>query len=239
MKKHFLITASALTIILASSFVVNDCSLFEQFTKGTQYTITSYDANGTANSTMESTVDEVKVDGGKTTATISVVSKRDTTTSNSKYDIICDGSSFKMDLSALAAQQASQAGGAKDAEITVEADMMEFPVGMKVGDILPGATVKLTMKTKGSPMPVVTTMNIKDRKVVAIEDRTTPAGTFSCYKITSTLEGEMKMATMSFPIAPSQSTEWFSFKVGSVRNESSKDGKLQGYTELTKFKKGQ
>jgi hypothetical protein len=238
MKKKLLIAVSAITVLTASSFVAGDCAVFEPFTKGTQYTITSYDAAGKVNSTMESTVEEVKADGAKTTASISVVSKRDTSTSTSKYDLICDGTSFKMDITALAKQQAAQAGGAKDADISIEADQLEFPVAMKVGDPLPGGTIKMTMKTKQSPMPAVTTITIKDRKCVAVENRTTPAGTYECYKITSTMDGQMKMATMSFPIAPTQSIEWFSFKVGSVRNESYKDGKLQGYTELTKFTKG-
>jgi len=237
MKKQLLFAVSAITLLTASSFVAGDCSMFDQFTKGTQYTITSYDAAGKVNSTVESTVDEVKVDGGNTTASITAVSKRDTTSSTTKYDVICDGTCFKMDLSALAKQQASQASGAQDADITIEADQLQFPVSMKVGDELPGGTIKMTMKAKDSPMPAVTTINIKDRKCVAIENKTCPAGTYECYKITSTMEGKMKMGMMSFPIAPSQSTEWFSFKVGSVRNESYKDGKLQGYSELTKFTK--
>lgn len=239
--KKIVIASSVITLILASSFVVNDCSSFEQFIKGTQYTTTSYDANGKVQTSVEGTVDEVTTDGGKTVASISVISRNDTgaQTGTSKYDLTCDGTSFRMDLKALASQQASAVPGAQGAEMTIEADMLDFPVGMKVGDALPGGTVKMTMKMKGSPMPSVTTMNIKDRKCVAIENRTTPAGTFSCYKITSTVEGATKMATMSFPVPPMQSTEWFSFKVGSVRNESYKDGKLQGYTELTKFTKGQ
>jgi hypothetical protein len=36
---------------------------------------------------------------------------------------------------------------------------------------------------------------------------------------------------------PIKVVEWFSFKVGTVRSESYRNEKLEGYSELTAFKK--
>lgn len=241
MKKHLLIALSATLLITASSFVASDCTLFEQFVKGTQYTTTSYDATGKVLSSVDATVSEIAVDGAKTIAKISAISKdaAGTAKDTSKFDFICEGGAVRMDLSALASQAASSASGARDADISVNADMLEFPAGMTVGQTLPGGNITMTMKIKGSPMAAVTHITIKDRKCVAIESKTTPAGTWQCYKVTSTQEGSTKIATMEQPIPPRQTTEWFSYKVGSVRTETYSGGKLEGYTELTKFTKPQ
>lgn len=82
-------------------------------------------------------------------------------------------------------------------------------------------------------MTVMTmTMNVKNRKVEAKEDITTPAGTFSCYKVSSEMETEMGQM---MPIKVSIKTvEWFSENTGVVRSESYKsNGKLQGYSILS------
>jgi hypothetical protein len=239
MKKHLLITLSATLLITASSFVASECGLFNEYVKGTQYTTTSYDATGKVQGSTDATVKSITVAGAKTTAVMEAVSKdaagvaKDTNT----FDFICEDGMMRMDLSALARQQASAQGAAKDAEVSVEADMLQFPATMTVGQALPGGNIKVTVKTKDSPLVVVTNITIKDRKCVAIESRTTPAGTWECYKITATLEGSTRMGTFNMPMPPTQTTEWFSNKVGSVRSESYQKGKLQGYTELTAFKK--
>lgn len=241
MKKHLLIAFSATLLITASSFVASDCTLFDSFVKGTQYTTTSYDAAGKVQGSVEATVKEIVAEGAKTTAKMKAISKdaagaaKDTM----EFSFVCESGVVHMDLSALASQAAQSAGGAKDAEVSVNADMLDFPAGMTVGQTLPGGSVTMTAKMKGSPMAAVTRIVIKDRKCVAIETKTTPAGTWECYKITSTQEGSTKIATMEMPIAPRQTTEWFSYKVGSVRTETYSNGKLEGYTELTKFTKPQ
>jgi hypothetical protein len=241
-KTKFILAISAVVVLTASSFTLtSDCSGFEPFTKGTQYTTTSYDATGKVVSSVDATVNEVVADGNKTTATIDAVSKDAAGVEQNKstFEFICEGGIVRMDLSALAKQQASSMGATKDAEVSVKADMLEFPAGMTVGQALPGGTVTINVKAKGSPMAAVTHVTIKDRKCVAIESKTTPAGTWECYKITSTQEGVTKIATMEMAIPPRQTTEWFSYKVGSVRTETYANGKLEGYNELTAFKKPQ
>lgn len=241
MKKHLLITLSATLLITASSFVASDCALFDSYVKGTQSTTTSYDAAGKVQGSVDATVKEIVADGGKTTAKMNAVSKDAAGVAKDTMDFsfVCEGGVVHMDLSAIASQAAKSAGGAKDAEVSVNADMLDFPAGMTVGQTLPGGSVTITAKMKGSPMAAVTRMVIKDRKCVAIETKTTPAGTWECYKITSTMEGSTKVATMEMPVPPRQTTEWFSYKVGSVRTETYSNGKLEGYTELTAFKRPQ
>jgi hypothetical protein len=111
---------------------------------------------------------------------------------------------------------------------------------MKAGDNLADGTVTMTVSDKKSAQVIsTTTINIKNRKVEAVENKTTPAGTWECYKITYTSEFVSLVSGMTLPIKPRTTTEWFSFKVGTVRTESFKNGKSEGYSELTKFNKPQ
>ena len=57
-------------------------------------------------------------------------------------------------------------------------------------------------------------VKIYDRKVEALEEITTPAGIFSCYKMTSTIETK----TMFTMVA--KSNEWMARKVGPVKSET-------------------
>jgi hypothetical protein len=240
MKKHILIASAAVVLIAGSSFtVLTDCGTFEQFNKGATFTTTNYDAKGKAMSSVEGSVKDVTITGDKTIANIDAVMKdgKGEQTGTSNYDLTCTDGKYMMDLKSMATQQANANGAGKDMEMTIEGDMLEYPAGMTAGQTLPGGKLVMTMQGKGSPMKSVTTIIIKDRKCEAVESKTTPAGTWQCYKITSTQEVTTRVGTMSMPVAPRTSTEWFSFKVGAVRSESYKDGKLEGYSELTAFKK--
>jgi hypothetical protein len=67
--------------------------------------------------------------------------------------------------------------------------------------------------------------------VEALENMTTPAGTFKCYKIASTIE------TKSMISITTHTVEWMAKDVGVVRSENyNKKGKLTSYMVLTSFK---
>ncbi|HTF05990.1 MAG TPA: hypothetical protein VK826_18300 [Bacteroidia bacterium] len=238
MKKHVIIACAAIALISGSSFrLLTDCSTFEQFTKGATFTTTNYNSDSKPQSSVEGTVREVTATGDKTIANVDVIMKDGTgkETGTATYDLTCSGGSYMMDMKAFATQQAAHSG-AKDMTMSIEGDMMEYPAGMTAGQVLPNGSVTMTM-SKDNSVVSTTTIIIKDRKCEKVESKTTPAGTWECYKITYTVDGTMKMGTISMPIPARTATEWFSFKVGSVRTESYKKGKLESYSELTAFKK--
>ncbi len=105
-----------------------------------------------------------------------------------------------------------------------------MPSGMKAGDVLKDGDLKMSFSSGG-----MTVMNmevsITNRKVEAIENLTTPAGTFECYKISYDISTKM-MITVKM-----KGVEWYAQKVGMIKSESySKDGKLQGSTVLNSLK---
>lgn len=118
-------------------------------------------------------------------------------------------------------------------EIQVESENLEMPSSLSIGKTLKDGWITVT--AIGAPFTMKMHVKITDRKVVAQESLTTPAGTFNCHKITSTLNFENQMGVkMNFTMS---SIDWIATKVGTVRSESyNKNGKLGGYSILTSWK---
>ena len=139
----------------------------------------------------------------------------------------CIDGVFTVDMQSYLNQNAI--AGLQDMEVKIEGVDMEFPSNLSVGQELNDASITFTASNMGITMMK---MNVKitDRKVEAIEDVTTPAGTFSCYKMT------YKTEMQAFGKYTTSSIEWFALDIGSVRSETyDKKGNLESYSVLTHF----
>lgn len=230
-----------LSVALAAPAMAQTCSNFVQFNNGTVYTMTTYDAKDKETSSSTTTVSGVvkTATGVKAdlTQVVNTDKKKEPTTVTST--VTCDNGTYSIDMKSFT--NASMMKTSKDMEIKFEGNNLSYAADLSVGQSLPDGTMKMTSTNQGTPMSESTT-TITDRKVVGKESITTSAGTFECYKITYTFSMSTVMfmptgGTMNMPgMKPRQVTEWFSFKVGPVRSESSKDGKLESYTVLTELK---
>jgi hypothetical protein len=121
--------------------------------------------------------------------------------------------------------------GFEGMEVTMDATDLAYPGDLSPGQTLPDGNITVKVGNEGMTMMTMV-VKIYDRKVEAIEDMTTPAGTFSCYKMTQTVETK----TMFKVVA--KSTDWVAKKIGTVRSESyDKDGKLMSYMVMTGLKR--
>jgi hypothetical protein len=144
-----------------------------------------------------------------------------------EYQLECKDGVIHMDMSAMIPQESMAAFEDMEAEMVM--DQLEFPSDLSVGDLLDDASFEL--KTTGSPMNMSFSMDIVDRVVDARETITTPAGTFDCYKINQRMISKMMISKTSF-----KSVTYLVEKYGAVKTETYRDnGKLVGYTLLTKF----
>lgn len=237
MKKTTLLALSAIVLIGASSFVITDCTTFEQFTQDATWTMSNYDAKGKLDSRVDCKVTKVTTGLDAITADVSAsfFDGKGKENGSSDYTLTCEDGNYAMDMRNFVTPDMKKSG--KDMEIKIEGDMLEYPSDMKAGDALPNGTMKIMVLSKEQQVASTTNVLIKDRKCEAVEKKTTPAGTWDCYKITYTAEMSMTAAGMTIPMKPRTTTEWFSFKVGAVRTESYKNGNLEMYSELTAFKK--
>jgi hypothetical protein len=141
----------------------------------------------------------------------------------------CEGGIFYIDMTNYLNQQSTQ--DYKDMEMTVEGGNLEMPSGMKAGDVLKDGDMKMSFSSSG-----MTVMNmavsITNRKVEAVENITTPAGTFECYKISYDIATKMMGIGVKM-----KGIEWYAKGVGMVKSESySKDAKLQGSMILSSLR---
>lgn len=73
-------------------------------------------------------------------------------------------------------------------------------------------------------------VSITNRNVEAVEDISTPAGTFKCCKISSVVKSDM-----GFIKVENQVTEWYSENIGMVKSVTQNKGKVISTCELTQI----
>ena len=115
-------------------------------------------------------------------------------------------------------------------EIEVKGTDITYPRGLTIGSKLPNAEVTLIAKSGGIQI-INMTISLINREVVAEESVTTPAGTFTCYKLTYDVNTKM-MFSFSAKV-----TEWINKGAGTVKSETyDSKGKLASTMVLTEFK---
>lgn len=108
-------------------------------------------------------------------------------------------------------------------DVVTMGDISSLPSELKVGQSVPDGKINIKVKSVGA------SFLITDRKVVAIEDVTTPAGTFKGYKMEEVQTNKVLVSTKSFRIVT-----WYAKNIGCVKQEVyDKKGKLLRTLELT------
>jgi len=224
------IAAAFLMIIGYSQLFAQDCEPFYPVEKGAVREMANYDKKDKLTGTTIQTVKDITTAGNKTEWVIGTISKDEKGKEISSGDLkmSCEAGIFKMDMKNFISEETMK--GFEGMEITMDATDLDYPADLSVGQALKDGSLSIKVTSPGMSMMNMV-VKIYDRKVVAQEDVTTPAGTFKCYKMTSTIETK----TMFTVVA--KSTEWIAVKVGIVRSETyDKNGKLMGYMLLTAMK---
>jgi hypothetical protein len=231
MKTTLLKIASSLLMIIGCSQVfAQNCEPYYPVEKGAVREMATYDKKDKLTGTSIQTVKDITTVGNKTEWIIGAVSKDEKGKEISSGDLkmSCEAGIFKMDMKNFISEETlkSYAG----MEMTMDATDLDYPIDLSVGQVLKDGSLSIKVTSPGMSMMNMV-VKIYDRKVETKEDITTPAGTFSCYKMTSTVE------TKSMFTVVAKGTEWIAKKVGIVRSESfDKNGKLMSYTVLTALK---
>jgi hypothetical protein len=239
-------SGSSITAMAAaanSSGSIGGCGSLLMFQKGAIITGKDFDSSGKERSSSVTTVTNVRSEGNETVSdlqmeTHSIYGGKEHN-NTIKYSYKCDGSRIKMDLSAFL----SNFRALKSAQ--VEGKALEFPLTLSVGQDLPEASVSAVIDM--GKMKMKNTTTYARRKVEKKETISTPAGTWSCFKIVSTIETTMeggndemskKMAEMMKQRSPTVSTAmWFAPGFGVVRSEFYRNNKLDSRSEIVSIKK--
>lgn len=228
MKKFYLLLSIMLIGMVGFS---QNCESIFPVEKGTFMEMKSYDAKGKLTGTNRQTITDVSRSGDALLIKVQSeeLDKKDKVVGTSELEMRCEKGVFYMDMKNFMSQASME--GMKDMEMSFDGTNLEFPANIKPGDELKDANMTINFSSSAMTMMNMT-VSITNRKVEAIENITTPAGTFECYKISYDMETKTIIRTSGKAI------QWYADNVGAVRTESySKNGKLIGYTELTEFRK--
>ena len=223
---------STLFLSLLSFYTFSQCE-FYALEKGSEWEMENYNAKDKLGSRTSQKVTEYSGSSSGFTAAINTLmtNEKGKELAKGNLEMKCDNGTLYMDMKSFVSEDQIKALG--NYETKVEASALEIPNKLSVGQSLKDASISVT--AVGAPMTIKMTVNITNRKVAGQESITTPAGTFNCYVITSNMDMKNQMGiNMNLHFT---AKEWIAPKVGVVRSESyDKNGKLQGYSILTKRK---
>ncbi|HTL82682.1 MAG TPA: hypothetical protein VL651_13305 [Bacteroidia bacterium] len=238
MKKLILPIAICATLFTSFAFTGSGpCNINDYFVTGTSTKTGTYKADGTLTGTETSTVTSVSTSGDSTIAVIAtsyVDAKNKDQSHDGSIRMICLNNMLLMDLGGMMSSMMGSQG--KDMKIVMKGGIVPYKTSYTAGEKLDDINMTMEMYN-GTALFATSDIHITNRVVDAIEDHTTPAGTFNCYKISSTNSVVMHMGAMNMPQKASKSVEWYSPKAGMVRSEAYKDGNLFSYNELLSFTK--
>lgn len=217
-----------IAVLLHLSVVAQDCSTFYPFTEGTVSTVTSYDKRGNVSASQEVTIMGVSTVNGLTTANVKarLKDKNGDLITESTFDVFCNGSELEIDFKSMMSPDLFDQFRGMETEISGTNIIM--PNNLTVGDELPDAEMNMKVNMGGINMNMEVT--VTNRKVIAQENLTTPAGTFDCYVIEYTTMTKMGMARTG------QAKQWVAKGVGMVKQEDYNNrGRILGRNLLTSF----
>jgi hypothetical protein len=236
MKKTFFILATALVLLSSFTGSVKSggedvCKSFFPMEKGTTLTYESYNGKDKLQSTDEMTVTDLIETPESTVIKVNMASsdKKGEETFSTDVEYVCEDGEFRISLESMTAQIAEAYEGM---EITMTQNELIIPSDMAVGQDLPDADMEIVISSSGTQ---IMKMNFKitERKVEAIENVTTTAGTFECYKMSQKTNTKMMFIDKTY-----KTIDWFAEGIGSVRSETySESGKLESYRILTNIKR--
>ena len=199
------------------------------FHNGASFTLTSFNKKGKVTSVVRHNVLEISEssDGFRAMVGMQIFDDKEKPLNESKYFIDCRESGLFLDMSSLLNPESFAALGSMQVDIT--GDALLIPNLLTPGQELPDAEMQIKASLSGMSL-LTLTIAVTDRKVIAKERLTTPAGTFACVKLlqTTTIGG---LGNRSYTGAT-----WLAPSIGTVRSENyDKKGELDTYTELTEF----
>ena len=236
MKK--LIITVLLPLIVFESY--SQCDSYFNFKEGAEYEMEHYSAKEKLTGKSHSKILSIEEVGGKLIATIkgTVYDNKGEEVTSMDFEYICDDGVLKMDLKKFIPQEIF--GDGSDMKFEMEGEFLELPENLEVGQTLKDGMIEGKMVMEDNPamanMNMTMTIKILNRKVESKESITTPAGTFSCFKITYDMESATKMMGMNTTVRLS-SIDYIAEGIGAVRTESyDKKGKLSSYSIQAAYK---
>lgn len=226
------ILSISLLCSLFAKIAAQDCRGFMPYKVGNEWTITTFDKKGLAETVIESRLAEMKNgQNGAVEAAIDQViyDEKGKEQSNGTVKFTCKNGAISLDIRSLLPPESL--GAYQKMEMTITGSPIEYPATMVAGQKLPDASMEMQVKS-GSLVVMRMNFDMTNRLVVGREEVTTAAGVFNCFKMTYQVDSKIGFMKNSQTF-----TQWMAEGVGLVKSEwLDKKGKLEGSQQLTAFK---
>ena len=219
-----------LFLLAAVSLRAQECKVYVPSTVGMEVELTTFDKKDKPISIMKQTLKDIYQSGDSTVYLIHQIftDEKGKNPRENNFRFKCLGETFYIDMSTMIDQKTLDSY--KDMEMKMTTDNLDFPSNLSKGQKLNDGFVKLEVVS--GPIPITILINVNNRVVEDFEDVTTTAGTFSCVKISQDTQGSFGFIKTNF-----HSLGWYSEKIGIIRSETYRQGKLENYMVLTGIKK--
>lgn len=221
-----------LTCVLLVGIVLPAQEIFFPTKEGTVLTYKTFDKKDKETNVVRYTIKDLKVSGSDMDITYQYesVDPKGKVLYVDEITIHQKGDKLYFDMSNFVNKAMFQQNAEISPEIEIVGNNMEIPSHPKPGNVLPDASVEISMNMGFVNLKV--TANVTNRKVEAIESIAVKAGTYNAYKFSS----EVSSSAMGIKVK-SRNIEWYVKGVGMVKSEQyDKKDKLQSYTELIEMK---
>jgi hypothetical protein len=218
-----------LSMAVSGVMKAQDCVSYFPTKEGTVLEYQNFNAKDKLQGTSTSKILKKEVNGNNYSIKVQATStdEKGKYTGMQEYTFKCENGVFIIDMGKFIDPATLE--GFKNMDVKMTSENLEMPGVLKPGDVLKSGSVNVNVSNGGVSMMNMV-VNITNRKVETIENITTPAGTFECYKLTSDVETKMMFKVESKVV------EWYAKDKGMIRSENyDKNGKLQGYTILNKI----
>jgi hypothetical protein len=224
-----------LLLCLLMNLAQAQCNAFFPMKEKVKYQYDHFDKKEKLSLRTTQTFKDVKGSGNSMTATMvqEVIDvKKEKVMATTEAEWACEDGTLHFAINNMTLDNSQQTNAASGVTMDVTGDKMDIPSSFDVGQKLKDLTYNVKMAMSGMSL-MNRTFKVTDRKVESVEQVTTPAGTFECYKLTytTTSQGGIGSGTM-------KSISWFAKNVGMVKSETfSENGKLMSRQILSKIEK--
>ncbi|WP_276372382.1 hypothetical protein [Chryseolinea sp. H1M3-3] len=222
--------------VILSAQLFAQCNEFFPLKENVRYEYEMYDKKEKMTFKMSHTMKNVSGSGDNMSATLAqdmYDPKKGDKISSSELNWTCENGVLHFDMKSMSltmdnGQQMNM--GETGMSMDVTGDRLDLPSNLSVGQTLKDVSYNIKM-AMGNMTLMNRTFHVKDRKVEAQENITTPAGTFSCYKVTYITSDDKGRNS-------SKSAVWYAKDAGMVKSEMyTDDGKLTNRQLLVKIEK--
>lgn len=216
-------------MLLPASFLqAQDCSLYFPERVGSSREMKFYDQRDRLSSVNRQEILDKIVSGNDVTLKVRSTSYTgdEEVIHSAELELVCKDGVFVFDMKDYL--DPNTMAQYEEMGIEISTDNLVYPASLQAGSELPDSEITMEVKS-GTTTLVTISVALTNRKVEAMEDITTDAGTFTCHKISYDVASKVGFITSN-----SSAVEWIADGVGLVRSESyNRRGRLTGYSVLT------